>query len=81
MFSQQHNGQLKYPSFKDWLDWQIHEQTGETQISLDIDTVWSESLLSAWTNAQADLSLLGFQAILLDWTWFEFSRIYSDLWK
>ena len=44
-----------------WLD----EQTAETQISLDIDTVWSESLLSAWINAQADLSLLGLQAILL----------------
>ena len=46
----------------------IHEQTGETRISPDIDIVWSESLLSAWINAQADLSLLGLQAILLDWT-------------
>ena len=43
-------------------------QIGETQIRLDKDTVWSESLLSAWLNAQAGLSLLGLQAILLDWT-------------
>ena len=43
----------------------MHEQTAETKISLDIDIVWSESLLSAWTNAQADLSLFGLQAILL----------------
>ena len=48
--------------------WQMHEQTGETQISLDIDSVWSEFLLSAWINGQADLSLLGLQAILLVWT-------------
>ena len=46
----------------------MHEQTAETQISLDIDTVWSESVLSAWINAQADLSLLGLQAIFLVWT-------------
>ena len=32
------------------------EQTAETPISLNIDFVLSESLLSAWTNAQADLS-------------------------
>ena len=43
----------------------MHEQIAETQISLDIDTVWSESLLSAWTNVPADLSLFGLQAILL----------------
>ena len=43
----------------------MHEQTAETPISLDIDTVWSESLLSAWTSALADLSLFGLQAILL----------------
>ena len=43
----------------------MHEQIAETQISLDIDTAWSEYLLSAWTNAQADLSLFGLQAILL----------------
>ena len=43
----------------------MHEQTADTQISLDIDTVWSESLLPAWNNAQADLSLFGMQAILL----------------
>ena len=42
----------------------MHEQTAETQISLDIDTVRSESLLSAWTNMQADLSLFVLQAIL-----------------
>ena len=46
----------------------MHEQTAKTQISLDIDTVWSESLLSAWINVQAGLSLLGLQAILLVWT-------------
>ena len=40
-------------------------QTAETPISLNIDIVWSESLLSAWTNAQAYLSLFGLQAILL----------------
>ena len=45
----------------------MHEQTAETQISLNIDIVWSESLLSAWTNAQADLSLLSLRAILLVW--------------
>ena len=45
----------------------MHEQTAETQISLDIDTVWSESLMSA----PADLSLLGLQAAFY---WFEFSR-------
>ena len=28
-----------------------------TQICQDIDTIWSESFLSAWINAQADLSL------------------------
>ena len=43
----------------------MHEQTAETPISLNIDIVWSESLLSAWTNAQADLSLFGLLAILL----------------
>ena len=43
----------------------MHEQIAETRISLDIDTVWSESLQSEWTNAQADLSLFGLQAILL----------------
>ena len=43
----------------------MHEQTAETLISLNIDIVWSESLLSAWTNTQADLSLFGLQAILL----------------
>ena len=43
----------------------MHEQIAETPISLNIDIVWSESLLSAWTNAQADLSLFGLQAILL----------------
>ena len=42
----------------------MHEQTAETQISLDTDTVWSEYLLSAWTNVQADLSLFVLQAIL-----------------
>ena len=42
----------------------MHEQIAETQISLDFDTVWSESLLSAWTNVPADLSLFGLQAIL-----------------
>ena len=41
----------------------MHEQTAETQISFDIAIVWSESLLSAWINAHADLSLLGLQAI------------------
>ena len=41
----------------------MHEQTAKTPISLNIDIVWSESLLSAWTNAQADLSLFGLQAI------------------
>ena len=45
----------------------MHEQTADTPISLNIDIVWSESLLSAWTNAQADLSLFGLQAILLVW--------------
>ena len=45
----------------------MHEQTAETPISLKTDIVWSESLLSAWTNAQADLSLFGLQAILLVW--------------
>ena len=45
----------------------MHEQTAETPISLNIDFVWSDSLLSAWTNAQADLSLFGLQAILLVW--------------
>ena len=45
----------------------MHEQTAETSISLNIDIVWSESVLSAWTNAQADLSLFGLQAILLVW--------------
>ena len=45
----------------------MHEQTAETLISLNINIVWSESLLSAWTNAQADLSLFGLQAILLVW--------------
>ena len=46
----------------------MHEQTAKTQISLAMDTVWSESLLTAWINAQADLSLLGLHAILLVWT-------------
>ena len=41
----------------------MHEQTAETLISLNIDIVWSESLLSAWTNAQADLSLFGLQEL------------------
>ena len=50
----------------------MHEQTAETTISLNIDIVWSESLLSAWTNAQADLSLFGLQAISLVW-------IFKDL--
>ena len=45
----------------------MHEQTAETQISLDTDTVWSEYLLSAWTNVQADLSLFVLQAILFVW--------------
>ena len=45
----------------------MHGQTAETPISLNIDIVWSESLLSAWTNEQADLSLLGLQAILFVW--------------
>ena len=43
----------------------MHEQTAETLISLNIYIVWSESLLSALTNAQADLSLFGLQAISL----------------
>ena len=43
--------------------------------------IWSESLLSAWINAQADLSLLGFQAILLDWTWFELSADDTNRFK
>ena len=43
----------------------MHKQTAETPISLNIEIVWSESLLSAWTNAHADLSLFGLQAILL----------------
>ena len=38
----------------------MHEQTAETQVSLD-NSHWSESLLSAWTNAQAGLSLFGLQ--------------------
>ena len=42
----------------------MHEQTAKTPISVNIDIVWSESLLSEWTNAQADLSLLGLKAIL-----------------
>ena len=45
----------------------MYEQTAETPISLTIGIVWPESLLSAWTNAQADLSLFGLQAILLVW--------------
>ena len=45
----------------------MHGQTADTPISLNIDIVWSESLLSAWTNEQADLSLLGLQAILFVW--------------
>ena len=49
------------------LNWQKHEQPDETHISLDIDTVLSDSLLSAWTNAQTDLSKFGLQAILLVW--------------
>ena len=43
----------------------MYEQIAETQISLDFDTVWSASLLSARTNVPADLSLFGLQAILL----------------
>ena len=43
----------------------MHEQIAETQISLDFDTVWSGSLLSAWMNVPADLSPFGLQAILL----------------
>ena len=35
----------------------MHEQIAETQISLDFDTVWPGSLLSAWMNVPADLSL------------------------
>ena len=55
-----------HPNFEEsgW-NWQMHEQTAEIQISQEIDTVWLESLLSAWLNALADLSLLGLQAILL----------------
>ena len=50
----------------------MHEQTAETLISLNIDIVWSGTLLSAWTNAQADASHfvgLNFQ---------EFAQIYGN---
>ena len=43
----------------------MHEQTAEIPISLNIDIVLSDSLLPAWTNAQADLNLFGLHAILL----------------
>ena len=56
----------------------MHEQTAETPISLNIDIVWSESLLSAWTNVQADLSLFGLQAILLRLNFQEFAQIYGN---
>ena len=51
----------------------MREQTAETQISLDIDTIRSESLLSAWTNVQADLESVGlanhFAGLdLINWT-------------
>ena len=55
----------------------MHEQTAQTPISLNIDIVWSESLLSAWTNAQADLSLLGLQAILFVWIFKNLLRFMS----
>ena len=47
----------------------MHERTVETLISLGIYIVWSESLLSAWTNAKDDLSLFGLQA---------FAQIYRN---
>ena len=54
----------------------MHEQAAKTQISLNIDTVWSESLLSAWTNAYDDLSLFGLQDIVLNFQ--EFAQIYGN---
>ena len=57
----------------------MHEQTAETQISLDIDTVWSESLLSAWANAQADLSLSVWLAgHFVGLNFQEFAQIYGN---
>ena len=53
----------------------MHEQTAETQISLDIDIVLSKSLLSAGINAQADLSLLG----LKPFCWFGPNKLDLDL--
>ena len=49
----------------------MHEQTAKTPISLNIDIVWSESLLSAWTNAQA-----GLFGLHLDFQ--EFAQIYGN---
>ena len=56
----------------------MHEQTAETLISLNIDIVWSEPLLSAWTNAQADLSLFGLQAGFFCLNFKEFAQIYGN---
>ena len=56
----------------------MHEPTAETPISLNIDIVWSESLLSAWTNVQADLSLSGLQAILFVWIFKNLLRFMSQ---
>ena len=57
----------------------MHEQTAKTPISLNIDIVWSESLLSAWTNAQADLSLFVWLAShFVGLNFQEFAQIYGN---
>ena len=59
----------------------MHEQTAETPISLKIDIVRSESLLSAWTNAQADLSRSEFiwlASHFVGLNFQEFAQIYGN---
>ena len=56
----------------------MHEQTAQTQISLD-NSHLSESLPFAWTNAQADLSLFGLQlSHFIGLKFYEFDQIYGN---
>ena len=56
--------------------WLQQKAPAKTQISLDIATV--ESLLSAWTNVLADLSLVGLQAHFVGLNFHELAQIYEN---
>ena len=56
----------------------MHEQTAENPISLNIDIVWSESLLSAWTKCAGCYESVRLASHFVGLNFEEFAQIYGN---